>query len=258
MTEADYDAIIDEGFGSWVERYYAERLPGVAEGFGGFVQSLPDAFAAWRDKGVVVFSPVVTTIPYEYFCGGRSMQKFMLDLHRRPDKVQAAMDASMPFLKEQMRQLIRRLAPRVWVGGWRSASEFLSPRRSGSASCSRTTRIWPRRVAARAPSPSCTSTPTGRATSSASRSSPRKCVLSLDGKTDIFKAKEVLGDHMCLMGDVPPRMLTLGTPEEVTDYCSKLIAEVGPGGFILQSGCDIPVDAKFENVKAMADAAADA
>ena len=51
MTEADYDAIIDEGFGSWVERYYAERLPGVAEGFGGFVQSLPDAFAAWREKG---------------------------------------------------------------------------------------------------------------------------------------------------------------------------------------------------------------
>jgi uroporphyrinogen-III decarboxylase len=33
-----------------------------------------------------------------------------------------------------------------------------------------------------------------------------------------------------------------------------LIEEIGPNGFILAQGCDIPPDAKFENVKAMVDA----
>ncbi|HBG23241.1 MAG TPA: uroporphyrinogen-III decarboxylase, partial [Peptococcaceae bacterium] len=80
-----------------------------------------------------------------------------------------------------------------------------------------------------------------------------KCVLALDGATDIYKAKEILGDHMCIMGDVPAALLSLGTPGEVNEYCQRLINEIGPAGFILSSGCDIPPNAKPENVKAMID-----
>ncbi|MBW1788591.1 MAG: uroporphyrinogen decarboxylase, partial [Deltaproteobacteria bacterium] len=69
--------------------------------------------------------------------------------------------------------------------------------------------------------------------------------------TDIFRAKEILGDHMCLMGDVPAMMLFHKSPDDVSEYCSKLIRELGPEGFILQSGCDIPENAKLENVQAM-------
>ena len=33
---------------------------------------------------------------------------------------------------------------------------------------------------------------------------PKKmCLCELDSKTDIFKAKEILGKHMCIAGDVP-------------------------------------------------------
>jgi hypothetical protein len=79
-----------------------------------------------------------------------------------------------------------------------------------------------------------------------------KCVCNLDGTSDIFAAKEILGDTMCIMGDVPATLLTLGEPDEVDAYCERLIKEVGAGGgFILSSGCDTPVDAKVENVKAM-------
>ena len=49
-------------------------------------------------------------------------------------------------------------------------------------------------------------------------------------------------------------MFSLGTPSEVTEYCKRLRSEVGPGGFILSSGCDVPIDAKYENVKAMVEA----
>ena len=82
-----------------------------------------------------------------------------------------------------------------------------------------------------------------------------KCILATDGETDLFRAKEILGDRMCLMGDVPAAMLAFGTPDEVFEYSTKLIRELGPKGFILHSGCDIPTNAKLENVQAMLAAA---
>ena len=74
--------------------------------------------------------------------------------------------------------------------------------------------------------------------------------------TDMCKAKEILGDRMCLMGDVPAPLFTVGSAEEVAAYCRRLIDSVG-GGLILAAGCSIPDNARFENVKAMVDTAKD-
>ncbi len=72
-------------------------------------------------------------------------------------------------------------------------------------------------------------------------------------KTDIFKAKEVLGNHMCIQGGVPPTLLQAGSPQDVEEHCKKLIKVVGKdGGFILSAGSVID-SAKPENVKAMVD-----
>lgn len=86
---------------------------------------------------------------------------------------------------------------------------------------------------------------------------PAKMVVAeLDSTTDIFKAKEILKGHMCIAGDVPAALTTLGTPEEVETYCKKLIDVVGQdSGFILSTGCTLPVDCKIENLKAMVDTA---
>jgi uroporphyrinogen-III decarboxylase len=56
---------------------------------------------------------------------------------------------------------------------------------------------------------------------------------------------------MCITGDVGAALLTLGTPDDVYQYSTKLIREIGPSGFIMASGCDIPATAKPENVAAM-------
>ena len=83
-----------------------------------------------------------------------------------------------------------------------------------------------------------------------------KCICDLDSTTDIFKAKKILDGHMCISGDVPAALLTLGTSDEVRRYCQRLIDEVGKGGgFFLTTGCECPVDAKFENVKIMIEVA---
>lgn len=81
-----------------------------------------------------------------------------------------------------------------------------------------------------------------------------KCIYFFE-RTDIFKAKQVLGDVVCLRGNVPSTLLVTGTPDEVRAYCRKLIAIVGQGGgFIMDGGTGIPDEAKPENVKAMFDA----
>jgi uroporphyrinogen-III decarboxylase len=79
-------------------------------------------------------------------------------------------------------------------------------------------------------------------------------VFESDGVTDIYKVKEMLGDRMCIKGDVPAAMLSLDTPDNVYNYCRKRIEEIGPG-FILSSGCSAPPNAKVENIKAMIAAA---
>jgi uroporphyrinogen-III decarboxylase len=70
-------------------------------------------------------------------------------------------------------------------------------------------------------------------------------------RTDMFKAKEVLGDVVCLKGNVPLSMLATGTPEDVKDYCKKLIDVVGKGGGFIMDSSTVLDDAKPENVKAM-------
>ncbi|MHB0979389.1 MAG: uroporphyrinogen decarboxylase family protein [Thermoleophilia bacterium] len=257
MTTDDYDAIAAQGFAPWLGGFIERADLGEEFAmFGGpFVSSLPAAFKAWEDRGIPVLSPVIFTIPYEYFCGGRSMRAFMLDLYRRPDKVEAAMQATMPFIKETARQVIRGLGiTGCWLGGWRSASEFLSPK------------LWERFVLPYYKELAEVVieegiTPVFHFDSNWTRDLsyfldfPKgKCIFSTDSMTDIYKAKEVLGGHMCIMGDVPPSLLTLGTPEKVKEYSTRLVNDLGPTGFILAQGCCIPPDAKPDNVRAMIEA----
>jgi uroporphyrinogen-III decarboxylase len=78
-----------------------------------------------------------------------------------------------------------------------------------------------------------------------------KCIYFFE-RTDIFKAKEVLGDVVCIRGNVPASMLTTGTPDAVRAYCRKLIEVVGRGGgFIMDGGTGIPDESRAENVQAM-------
>lgn len=84
----------------------------------------------------------------------------------------------------------------------------------------------------------------------------KKCICELDSTTDIFKAKEILKDHMCIMGDIQPGLSSYGTPEEMEDYCKERIDVVGKDtGYILSTGCTLPPDCTWENFKTMIDTA---
>jgi uroporphyrinogen-III decarboxylase len=71
--------------------------------------------------------------------------------------------------------------------------------------------------------------------------------------TDVFKAKEVIGDTMCIVGNMPNSLLQTGTAEQIRDYSKKLIDVVGKdGGFIMSARAAID-DADPERVKIWAD-----
>lgn len=68
---------------------------------------------------------------------------------------------------------------------------------------------------------------------------PGKVVWHFD-RTDMFRAKKILGDNACIAGNVPASLLCTGTPKEVKEYCRKLIEVCGEGGgFILTGGASI-------------------
>jgi uroporphyrinogen-III decarboxylase len=82
-----------------------------------------------------------------------------------------------------------------------------------------------------------------------------KVVMDFE-KTNMKKAKELLGDKMCIAGNVPVAMLIYGTVAEVEDYCKTLIRDCAEGGgYMLGGECDIPWDARPENLLAMVEAA---
>jgi uroporphyrinogen-III decarboxylase len=243
----------------WRKEYPQLRtLPGMMKLFAGIALDqikLARSIKSWRRRGVEpLVGPNMASIPLEYMSISlRSMTDSITDLYRYPDEVKTAGRKIMKFFKF-LATILPRLSGvrRVFMGGTRTSATFLSPKqfeefalpqwldlvsfvvKQGNTPILHLDSDW---------------TPFFHYLKEFPR---RKCGLNLDGTSDIFKAKEVLGDHMCIMGDVPATLLTLGEPEEVDEYCRRLIMELGKdGGFILTSGCTVPVDARPENVKAM-------
>jgi hypothetical protein len=80
---------------------------------------------------------------------------------------------------------------------------------------------------------------------------PGKILLELEN-SDLAVAKKKLGNVLCIKGNVSPSLLAFGTTAEVEDCCKKLIDSCASGGgFILSSGCEVPINAKPDNIKAM-------
>ncbi len=259
MTREDYDRLLKTGWPDYMERFMREKLlDDVPEEYLPPRRKSPDVLAAWREEGLPVLSGGDITTPFEVLCGSRSLLKFSSDLFEIPEKVIAVMEEIVAHLGGRaIRHAKKRGYPVVWVGGWRTAPSMLSPAMwnrfawpyferlvnevvdSGLIALLHLDSDWTREL-------------------ERLRELPRgKCIVALDGETDIFAAKEILGDHLCIMGDVPASMLYLESPDTVYAYCTRLIRELGPEGFILQSGCDIPANARLENVQAMVAAATD-
>ena len=84
---------------------------------------------------------------------------------------------------------------------------------------------------------------------------PKGAVTWEFDRTDMARAKRILGGACSIEGNVPSSLLVAGSPEEVKAECRRLIEICAPGGgYVLGPGA-IPEFPKLENLKAMVEAA---
>jgi hypothetical protein len=258
-----YEEICRDGFFSVMAEAFKEYYPELRSkrevlrilcGFLPFAIKARRHLSKWEKKGVPCLTGTIPgLIAFDVLSGLRSMARFCIDLHRYPDLVLRALAVTNRFYIEMMVKGAKAVGSRfAFIGSARPSATFISPEYFERFALPLFVEATERMVEEGL-------TPFLHFDSDWTPMLPylkelprRKCILDLDGTTDIFKAKEVLGDHMCIMGDVPAALLTLGGPEEVDAYCERLIKEVGAGGgFILSSGCSTPPEARPENVKVM-------
>ena len=224
-----------------------EQLDAALKKIGAFVREM-------ADEGYPSVMGGFCKAPYDHFVDSlRGSKGGMLDMFRHKDKLQAAMDKAGQFLLRRVEDEANAVGcPYIFMPLHWGLDGFMSPTQFK-------TYYWPglRKIILhlieRDLVPcvlwegNCDTRlefigdiPAGRA-------------MYWFEATDMFRAKEVLGDTICLRGNVPTSLLITGTPDDVDEYCRKLIETVGKGGgFILDGAASIPDEAKLDNVAAMA------
>lgn len=259
ITEKDYDTIIEKGFYPFQGQYTAEVLE---KNLGELIQANIiggiAAFQKYAEIGLPVFTDVAPAqCPIEILIGGRSMPKLMRDLYKIPDKVEAVMDIIVEEGIQATKGMLASVPVKpmsLFIGNARGAGEFVSPKISERF-------VYPyiKKIAEAIIEEGVTvnfhNDSNWERDLEFFKIFPKgTCVFSCDHATDIYKVKEVLGDRMCIKGDVPAALMVLGTPDDVYNYCTQLIRDMGDG-FILAPGCTLPVNSKVENLEAMLAAA---
>ncbi len=249
----DYDRLIHEGMSKTMIRRPKE----------GYLQFLRAAYHIRKEIRYVEqvckaagWVGAVTVFPFEILSWKRSLAEFITDIFRRPDKIVEASD----FMVDGLVAVAKLQASftglkRVFFDCNRASATFISPetfKRLVLPSLKRMVHQFIRdgfEILFHLDTDWVPMLPFFR------ELPPGRYIVELE-HTDIRKAKEILYGHMCVKGNVSSTLLVLGTPQEVEAECRRLIDDLAPGGgFILASGCEVPLEAPLENVKALVRAA---
>ena len=179
----------------------------------------------------------------------RGMRGSMLDMYRQPDKLLQAIEKIEPIILQEALLLAKIYGnPRVFIPLHRGADGFMSDEQF---------RIfyWPslKRLILALIQEGLTPCPffEGKVDSRLEylRELPKGKVLVRFDTTDLFKAKEIIGDMMCIGGNMPVSLLQVGTPEEVKTYCKNMIDIIGKDGGFIMCTRSVLDEANPENVK---------
>jgi len=183
----------------------------------------------------------------------RGSKGIIMDMYRRPDKLLQAMEAITPIMINMGLGAARHTGnPLIFMPLHKGADGFLSDEQYRKF-------YWPtfKQVMVGLVEEGCIPFPAAEGGYNTRlqviKDLPRGKTLWMFDQTDLVKAKEIVGDTLCILGNVPSAMLSLGTPKDVKEYCKKLIDIVGKdGGYIMGNGAFFD-EAKAGNVKAMLD-----
>jgi uroporphyrinogen-III decarboxylase len=206
--------------------------------------------AEMMDLGFPVMCGGATLVPFDVIGDFlRGMKGILLDMYRCPDKLLAAMDRITPLVINSAIATCRMTGnPSVFIALHRGSDAFMSLKQFE-------TFYWPglKKLLLALIDEGLTPCPffEGDFTKRLGllRELPKGKILGFFDKTDIYKAKDALGDVMAMSGFMPVSILQTGTPDTVRKYSKKLIDVLGKGGGFIMGPNSAMDEANPELVK---------
>lgn len=258
MAFEDYDFVAQNGWDAWYYPYLCRiQKPPITNPnqlfarFGAVGQNGASNIAFNRSLGVEPIFSNATVPPFDMFSLVRSFGTFLEDLWEEPDAVKAAVDrATTDMIPSTIGMAKQSGFTRVGLFTMRSDASVISPTIFDEFSFPSIKRFveafWEAGMTTVLHAD-------GNWLPMLDRfmELPKNSVhFEFDGFTDLRKAYDIIGGYHSMRGDVGAVLLSYGKPDEVSEYCENLITDLGmKGGFMLGSGCEVPMSAKAENVK---------
>lgn len=210
-----------------------------------------------KAMGYPIISEAFCNAPYDMVADSlRGMRGSITDMYRQPDKLLAAVDFFTPIaIHSAIGQAKRSGNPRAFMALHKGAGGFMSNEQYARF-------YWPSLKklllalvdAGLTPMPFFEGNYTPRLEFLAEL--PKGKICACFDTVDVNKAKEVIGDTLCFMGNIPPQILITGTPQEIKDYVKMLIDTFGDNGGLIINGAasGIPEESQPENVRAITEA----
>ena len=212
-------------------------------------------YKSMASKGYPLFSAGISLAPFDLISDFlRGMRGIMLDMYRCPDKLIAAQEKVLPLLIGMAAGAAHLSGnPRIFIPLHRGADGFMSLEQFE-------TFYWPflKSLINALVDLGLTPCPFFEGVYDQRmhylRELPQGKVFCFFDRSDLFKAKDVIGDVVCIGGGMPLSMLIAGSPEEIRELTRKHIEIVGKdGGFVMSASTSMD-DAKPELVRAWVDA----
>ena len=250
LSVKDYDKIAEMGMQQFFYENYLWRITDIKpEELPGTIDNLVTGFTLFMTecmkRGTRPFFMGYGLHPFFTLSLMRSLVPFTQDLYYNPEPVERALRKMTDDLIPTQIEIIKNSGINIWLLTEERASAYFYPPTvferfwwpytqeiidacwsEGIVTVFHLDQCWDKNL------PYFKKLPRGSA------------ILELDSATDIFSANDILRDHLCLRGDVPASLLSLGKPEAVDEIG-------GDGGFILGSGCGVPPNVRPENFRAM-------
>jgi hypothetical protein len=190
------------------------------------------------EKGYPLWAGGVALAPFDIVSDFlRGMRGTMLDMYRCPDKLLAATEKVFPWaIGGAMAQCQMSGNPRVFIPLHRGADGFMSLKQFEKFYWPGLKRLFLGLIdAGLTPCPFFEGSYDQRLDYLCDL--PAGKIMGLFDKTDVFRAKEVIGKTMCIAGNMPVSLLHVGAEDEIRDYTRRLCEVVGKdGGFIMSCG----------------------
>ncbi len=207
-----------------------------------------------RGKGFPTYVGGASKAPYDVLADTlRGTRGMMVDIYRQPDMVLKAMERITPiFIKQGLGLANLNKNPLVFMPLHKGADGFMSDEQFKEF-------YWPSFKAVMLGLIEAGCIPLLFAEGGYNsrleylRELPKGSTFWMFDRTDMAKAKEILGGQQCIGGNIPAGTILTGTTDEIKAYCKDLIDVAGKGGgYVMGTGTALD-EGNAENLHAMID-----